>query len=87
MYIYSAQHIARPVDGRPRGGDGDPAFQKVRANSQAMAVMNNLRMLSAAADRVLHREPCRTTTYNLLCTSTSAQLVLRKCKGHNHQQK
>lgn len=41
-----------------------PAFQKVRANSQAMAVMNNLRMLSAAADQYYIENHVRTATYD-----------------------
>ena len=40
-----------------------PAFQKVRANSQAMAIMNNLRMLSAAADQHYLEKGVNTATY------------------------
>jgi len=43
-----------------------PAFQKVRSNSQTMAVYNNLRMLSAAADRYYLAHGVSSTDYDSL---------------------
>jgi type II secretory pathway pseudopilin PulG len=41
-----------------------PAFQKVRANSEAMAITNNLRMLSAAADQYYIEKGVNTAAYD-----------------------
>jgi type IV pilus assembly protein PilA len=41
-----------------------PAFQKVRTESQAKAIMNNLRMLSAAADQHYLEKGVTTATYD-----------------------
>jgi type IV pilus assembly protein PilA len=41
-----------------------PAFQKVRANSQAVAVTNNLRMLAAAADQYYLEHGATSATYD-----------------------
>jgi type II secretory pathway pseudopilin PulG len=43
-----------------------PAYQKVRANSQTMAVLNNLRQLSAAADQYYLETGFTTATYDNL---------------------
>lgn len=52
-----------------------PAFQKVRANSQDKAVLNNLRQLSSAADQYFLETGFNTVASNILVGTDTTQYI------------
>lgn len=62
-----------------------PAFQKVRMASQEKAVLNNLRMLSAAADQHYLETGTRTATYDDLVGPTKYVKQVESVAGENYR--
>lgn len=62
-----------------------PAFEKVRTASQEKAVLNNLRMLSAAADQEYLRTGWKTTSYTQLVGPQKTIKVLQPVAGENYR--
>lgn len=63
-----------------------PAFQKVRVASQEKAILNNLRMLAAAADQHYLETGTTTATLNDLVGPTHYVKVLQSVAGENYRQ-
>jgi len=63
-----------------------PAFQKVRANSQAMAITNNLRMLAAAADQHYLEKRVNTATYDDLVGPDKYVKAVVSVAGEDYRQ-
>jgi type IV pilus assembly protein PilA len=62
-----------------------PAFQKVQTASQDKAVLNNLRMLSAAADQHYLETGTNSATYDQLVGPTKYVKVLNPVAGENYR--
>jgi hypothetical protein len=62
-----------------------PAFQKVRMASQEKAVLNNLRMLAAAADQHYLETGTITATYDQLVGPQRSVKVLNPVAGENYR--
>jgi type IV pilus assembly protein PilA len=62
-----------------------PAFQKVRMASQEKAIVNNLRMLSAAADQYYLENGTRTATYDQIVGPQRYVTVLNPVVGENYR--
>ncbi len=62
-----------------------PAFQKTREASQEKAVLNNLRMLAAAADQHYLESGTTTATYDQLVGPTRYIKVLQPVAGENYR--
>jgi type IV pilus assembly protein PilA len=63
-----------------------PAFQKVRSDSQAKAITNNLRMLSAAADQYYLEKGVNTATYDDLVGPDKTVKALVPVAGEDYHQ-
>ena len=63
-----------------------PAFQKVRADSQAKVITNNLRMLSAAADQYYLQKGLNTATYDDLVGPGTYVKTLVPVAGEDYRQ-
>lgn len=62
-----------------------PAFQKVRANSQDKAILNNLRQLAAAADQYYLENGVSTATYDQLVGPTKYVKIIQPVAGENYR--
>jgi type IV pilus assembly protein PilA len=62
-----------------------PAFQKVRTASQEKAVLNNLRMLAAAADQYYLETGEKTATYDQLVGPSRYVKVVQPVAGENYR--
>jgi type IV pilus assembly protein PilA len=63
-----------------------PAFQKVRVASQEKAVVNNLRVLSAAAEQFYLEQGVRAANYNDLVGPTRLVKEIRPVSGEDYRQ-
>jgi type IV pilus assembly protein PilA len=62
-----------------------PAFQKTRTAAQEKAVLNNLRMLSAAFDQYCLENGVRTATYDQLVGPNRDVKQLEPVAGENYR--